>query len=229
MIAPYSPALNAMEMNTYESMHKVDQLFQRFKNELTILYGFELIQTIVIIVTLSFGFFILIVSLFTRTRKTVWGLWCSVFCGFVQVSYCATNVIVARTNGTKADLTSIQCSDLYTIPILCDVISMAVLISSAIGFHFRNSRAGSLLKYVLFAYILFCTFVSIALQSGTEVYQLSKLYISPNLSIQTTSCAHYSANDMIIVIGELLLIYSPMGIALLVLYAKAKKNKGKET
>lgn len=215
--------------NGYSEIQSMTQVYERIKTDLNIFQAYQLMQTAVIFITLIYGFYILMFSLFARRQTTVWGLWVTLLCGFVQVCYCAANVLAARQREIYQGPTPFQCSDIYTIPFLCDVISMAALVSSAVGVTFSKSKIGLLLRLILFPYILVCTFCAIAVNSGQQLhFTPERLYITQSLSFQPVSCSNSRQNDLFLVAFESLLIYVPLGITLLLVNYRSEKTTGND-
>lgn len=212
--------------SAYAELHTMDQLARRIRTDLNMFHAFQLMQSTVVFFTLTYGFCILMQSLFARLRTTVWGLWITFLCGFIQVCYCAANVFAARQKEIYQVPVPFQCSDIYTIPVLCDVISMAALVSSAVGVNFRQSKVGFLFKLIFFPYILVCMLCFVAINSGEQSQLPAKLYITRQISFQSVSCMNSRGNDLFLVALESLLIYIPMSIILLAVNYRYTRNKG---
>ena len=187
---------------------------------------FQLVQTATIVLTIATGFLILLYSLLDRTRITVWSLWCAVLCSFIQVCYAAVTVFAARNNKLQPEPVSLKCNDIYTIPTICDVLTMTILVTSAIGVHFRSSKA-SILKHIFVLYIMICSVVVIAIQSLRKYYKPLTIVLTRNLEMQSTSCYRDLDGDIVIIAFEYLLIYFPLAAAVVVVYSKSRKSKGK--
>lgn len=217
---------NIAKTRVFETYPRITaNTLQRLKNDITILNMFELIQTTVILLTLITGFLILLYSLLNRRRTTVWSLWCALFCGFIQVCYTAVTVFASKHANLQPELVSVQCSDTYTIPMICDILTMTILVTSAIGVQFKGSKA-SILKHLFFVYILVSSVFIIAVHSLRDYYTSNGFTLTPNLHIQPLSCRSDPRNDILLIAGEYVLIYFPMAAALLIVYSRSSKTQG---
>ncbi|CAC5360770.1 unnamed protein product [Mytilus coruscus] len=220
--------MNNTELPTVAEDPKIHILtiknIRRLKADYDLLQMFEMVQTTVIFLSLLFGFLFLLYPLYERRRRTtVWSLWWTTLFGFIQICYCAANVFVAKHVHLKAKPGSIQCSDFYSIPMICDVLSIAVLVGSAIGVHFRNSKS-VILKYVFFTYTILCTLSVIALQSLTNRHQPNEIELTPNIQLQPISCCLNPNEHLLIIACEYVLLYIPMGVVLLMVYSRSRKT-----
>ncbi|XP_063430039.1 uncharacterized protein LOC134712434 [Mytilus trossulus] len=204
------------------------KIIRKLKADYDLMQMFEVVQMIVIFLSLFFGFFFLLYPLYEKRRRTtVWSLWWTNLFGFIQICYCSATVIVARHAYLKPEQDSIQCSDFYSIPMFCGVLSIAVIVGSAIGVHFRNSKI-VILKYVFFTYTILCTLCVIALQSMTTTYQPNGIELTSNLQLEPMACGLNPNEHLLIIACEYVLLYIPMGVALLVVYSRSRKTTEKQ-
>ncbi|CAG2236975.1 unnamed protein product [Mytilus edulis] len=204
------------------------KIIRRLKADYDLMQMFEVVQMTVIFLSLLFGFFFLLYPLYEKRRRTtVWSLWWTNLFGFIQICYCSANILVARRAYLKPEpeLDSIQCNDFYSIPMFCGVLSIAVIVGSAIGVHYRNSKI-VILKYVFFTYTILCTLSVIALQSLTTPYQPNGIELTPNLKLKPLACGLNPNEHLLIIACEYVLLYIPMGVALLVVYSRSRKTTG---
>ena len=154
----------------------------------------------VIFLSLLFGFFFLLYPLYQKRRQTtVWSLWWTTLLGLIQICYSSVNILVARHAYLKPEPDSIQCSDFYSIPVFCDVLSIAVLVGSAICVHFRNSRI-VILKYVYFTYTTLWMLSVIALQSLTTPHQPYGIEVTSNFQLEPMACG-FNPNEHLLIIA----------------------------
>lgn len=198
--------------------------FQQIEKKVAVFNMLDLIQEVTLALTILAGFIVLLYSLFDRRRIRVWSLWCSVLCGFIHVCYATATVFDAKYHTVKMELDSLKCSDIYTIPLMCVIITITILVTSAIDTHFRSVKA-SILKHIFFVYLMICLALVVAAQSFRK-YQKPPVYVlTTSLSIRPTGCSSYPTDDSTMIALEYVLIYIPLAVAIIVVYTRSRKTQ----